>query len=105
MQHACKEWWSGSSGTDRQQLEAWLRSRSTPQALATRARIVLGSQNSPLSRCTVWRQRHKHPTADRAISHAGRERRPCDYRNQLLDRAIDSRPNRAGRAVDVFERG
>jgi len=31
------------SGADRRQLEAWLRSHSTPRALATRARIVLGS--------------------------------------------------------------
>ena len=30
-------------GADRRQLEAWLRSHSTAQALATRARIVLGS--------------------------------------------------------------
>ena len=31
------------SGADRRELEAWLRSHSTPQALATRTRIVLGS--------------------------------------------------------------
>lgn len=30
-------------GADRRQLEAWLRSHSTPQALVTRPRIVLGS--------------------------------------------------------------
>ena len=30
-------------GADRRQLEGWLRSHSTPQALVTRARIVLGS--------------------------------------------------------------
>ena len=31
------------SGADRRQLEACLRSHSTPRELATRARIVLGS--------------------------------------------------------------
>ncbi len=31
------------SGANRRQLEAWLRTHSIPQALATRARIVLGS--------------------------------------------------------------
>ena len=31
------------SGTDRAELESWLRAQSLPQALAMRARVVLGS--------------------------------------------------------------
>ena len=38
-----KRCWVEISGADRAELEQWLRAQSIPQALATRARIVLGS--------------------------------------------------------------
>ena len=38
-----KRCWVEISGADRAELEHWLRAQSIPQALATRARIVLGS--------------------------------------------------------------
>jgi len=64
------------SGADRAELEHWLRAQSIPQALATRARIVLGSAAGEsvrglaarlgVTQTTVclWRRRygtHKHP--------------------------------------------
>src|SRR6202140_1705559 len=38
-----KRCWVEISGADRAELEQWLRAQSIPQALATRARVVLGS--------------------------------------------------------------
>src|ERR1700693_6463368 len=38
-----KRCWVEISGADRAELEQWLRAQSIPQALPTRARIVLGS--------------------------------------------------------------
>src|SRR5260370_18087256 len=38
-----KRCWVEISGADRAELEHWLRAQSIPQALATRARVVLGS--------------------------------------------------------------
>ena len=42
-QYGGKEMLGGSAQSDRSELEAWLRSQTIPQALAMRARIVLGS--------------------------------------------------------------
>jgi transposase len=69
-------------------LEGWLRSRSAPQALATRARIVLGSADGAsirqlaerleVSQCTICLRRRRYREAGlaglRSLPRAGRPR-------------------------------
>src|SRR6266851_2608104 len=51
-----KRCWVEISGADRSELEHWLRAQSIPQALATRARVVLGSAagECPRSGSAAW---------------------------------------------------
>jgi transposase len=76
------------SGADRAELEAWLRTQSIPQALATRARIVLGSaagesvralaRRLGVTQTTVclWRRRYRSAGLGglRTMPRAGRPR-------------------------------
>jgi transposase len=75
-------------GADRRQLEGWLRSHSTPQALATRARIVLGSADGESIRelaerlevtqrtVCLWRRRYREAglAGLRSLPRSGRPR-------------------------------
>ncbi|MGO9449577.1 MAG: IS630 family transposase [Candidatus Binataceae bacterium] len=77
------------SGADRRQLEGWLRSHSTPQALVTRARIVLGSADGESIRelaerlditqrtVCLWRRRYREAglAGLRTLPRSGRPRR------------------------------
>lgn len=73
---------------DRRRLEGWLRSHSTPQALATRARIVLGSADGESIRelaerlevtqrtICLWRRRYREAglAGLRSLPRSGRPR-------------------------------
>ena len=77
------------SSADRRQLEAWLRSHSTPRALTTRARVVLGSgdgesirelaERLEITQRTVclWRRRYREAglAGLRTLARSGRPRR------------------------------
>jgi hypothetical protein len=79
-----KRWAVEVGVADRAQLEAWLRTQSIPQALAIRARIVLGSaagesiralaQRLKLTERTIclWRRRFASQGLDLAQSATGR---------------------------------
>jgi transposase len=76
------------SGADRNRLEAWLRTQSVPQALATRTRIVLGSAAGESIRALaerlgvtqrtvcLWRRRYRDAglAGVRTVPRAGRPR-------------------------------
>jgi transposase len=83
------KWRVDVSRADRKELEAWLRSQSIPQALAMRARVVLGSaqgesirdlaQRLAVSQVTVcrWRNRYRElgMAGLRTRARSGRRRR------------------------------
>lgn len=97
------------SGADRRQLEAWLRSHSTPQALATRARIMLGSADGEsirelaerldITQRTVglWRRRYREAglAGLRTLARSGRPRRISAAKEQAVISATLRKPKAA----------
>jgi transposase len=96
-------------GADRRQLEAWLRSPSAPQALATRARIVLASAAGESVRALavglgvtqrtvcLWRRRYREAGLDglRTLPRAGRPRRITAAKEQAVLSATLRKPKAA----------
>jgi len=99
------------SGADRRQLEAWLRSHSAPQALATRARIVLGSADGESIRALaerlditqrtvgLWRRRYRERwlAGLRTLARSGRPRRISAAKEQAVISATLRKPKAATR--------
>lgn len=97
------------SGPDRAELEQWLRAQSIPQALATRARIVLGSaagesvralaRRLGLTQTTVclWRRRYREAglAGLRTLPRAGRPRRITAAKEQAVISATLRKPHAA----------
>ena len=99
----------GVSGADRAELEQWLRAQSIPQALATRARIVLGSaagesvralaRRLGVTQTTVclWRRRYCEAGLGglRTLPRAGRPRRITAAKEQAVISATLRKPKAA----------
>lgn len=97
------------SGADRRRLEAWLRSHSAPEELATRARIVLGSgdgqsirelaERLDITQRTVglWRRRYRETglAGLRTLPRSGRPRRISAAREQAVINAALRKPKAA----------
>ena len=97
------------SGADRKRLEAWLRSHSTPHALATRARIVLGSAAGESIRALavrlgvtqrtvcLWRRRYREGglAGLRTLPRSGRPRRITAEKEQAVLSATLRKPKAA----------
>ena len=97
------------SGADRAELEQWLRAQSIPQALATRARIVLGSaagesvrelaRRLRVTQSTVclWRRRYREAglAGLRTLPRAGRPRRITATKEQAVISATLRKPKAA----------
>ena len=97
------------SGADRRQLETWLRSPSTPQELATRARIVLGSadresirelaERLDITQRTVflWRRCYRETglAGLRILARSGRPRRINAVKEQAVISATLRKPKAA----------
>jgi transposase len=104
-----KRWAVEIGAADRAQLEAWLRTQSIPQALAMRARIVLGSaagesirglaQRLKLTERTIclWRRRYASQGLDglRNRPRAGRPRRITGAKEQAVVSATLRKPKAA----------
>ena len=104
-----KRWVVEVSEVDRAQLEAWLRSQSIAHALATRARIVLGSaagesiralaERLKVTQRTVclWRRRYASRGLDglRNRPRAGRRRRITSTQEQAVVSATLRKPKTA----------
>ena len=81
------------AAADRRQLEGWLRSHSTPQALARRARIVLDSADGESIRQTEQAIRHgsfdsvRRPEAaiNRWLAHWNENARPFRWTRSAAD--------------------
>ncbi len=94
---------------DRKQLEAWLRTHSIPQALATRARIVLGSAAGESIRalaarlgmterpvCLWWRRYREAGVPElRTLPRTGRPRAITAAREQAVLSATLRKPKAA----------
>lgn len=97
------------SGADRAELEQWLRTQSIPQALATRARMVLGSGAGEsvrelagrlrVTQSTVclWRRRYREAglAGLRTLPRAGRPRRITATKEQAVISATLRKPKAA----------
>jgi len=97
------------SGADRRQLEGWLRSHGTPQALATRARIMLGSAAGESIRALadrlgvtqrtvcLWRRRYREAglAGLRTLPRAGRPRRITAAKERAVLSATLRKPKAA----------
>ena len=97
------------SGTDRAELESWLRAQSIPQALAMRARVVLGSADGESVRALaarlgvtqttvcLWRRRYRSAGLDglRTRPRSGRKRRITTAKEQAVISATLRKPNAA----------
>jgi transposase len=97
------------SGADRAELEHWLRAQSIPQALATRARVVLGSAAGEsvrglaarlgVTQTTVclWRRRYRSAGLDglRTKPRMGRPRRITSAKEQAVISATLRKPKAA----------
>ena len=97
-------------GADRAELEHWLRLQNIPQALATRARIVLGSAAGEsvsglaarlgVTQTTVclWRRRYRSAGLDglRTQPRMGRPRRITSAKEQTVISATLRKPKAAG---------
>ena len=104
-----KRCWVEISGADRAALEHWLRAQSIPQALATRARIVLGSAAGESVRglaarlgatqttVCLWRRRYRSAglAGLRTRPRAGRPRRITAAREQAVVSATLRKPKAA----------
>ena len=94
---------------DRRQLEGWLRSHSTPQALVTRARIVLGSAEGESIRelaerlevtqrtVCLWRRRYREAGVAglRSRPRSGRKRRITAAKERAVVSATLRKPEAA----------
>src|SRR3989442_6722562 len=101
-----KRCWVEISGADRAELEHWLRAQSIPQALATRARVVLGSAAGEsirglaarlgVTQTTVclWRRRYRSAGLDglRTKPRMGRPRRITSAKEQAVISATLRQP-------------
>ncbi len=97
------------SGADRAELESWLRAQSLPQALAMRARVVLGSAAGESVRALaarlgvtqvtvcLWRRRYRSAGLDglRTRPRSGRKRRITAAKEQAVISATQRRPKAA----------
>jgi transposase len=97
------------SGADRAELEHWLRAQSIPQALATRARIVLGSAAGESVRglaarlgvtettVCLWRRRYRSAGLNglRTKPRMGRPRRITSAKEQAVISATLRKPKAA----------
>ena len=97
------------SGTDRAELESWLRAQSIPQALAMRARVVLGSADGESVRALaarlgvtqttvcLWRRRYRSAGLDglRTRPRSGRKRRITTAKEQAVISATLRKPKAA----------
>src|ERR1039457_1187334 len=104
-----KRCWVEISGADRAALEHWLRAQSIPQALATRARIVLGRAAGESVRglaarlgatqttVCLWRRRYRSAglAGLRTRPRAGRPRRITAAREQAGVSATLRKPKAA----------
>src|SRR5882672_11357997 len=104
-----KRCWVEISGADRAELEHWLRAQSIPQALATRARVVLGSAAGEsvrglaarlgVTQTTVclWRRRYRSAGLDglRTKPRMGRPRRITSAKEQTVISATLRKPKAA----------
>jgi transposase len=104
-----KRWTVEIGAVDRAQLETWLRTQSIPQALAMRARIVLGSaagesiralaQRLQLTERTIclWRRRYASQGLDglRNRPRAGRPQRITGAKEQAVVSATLRKPKAA----------
>ncbi len=104
-----KRCWVEISGADRAELEHWLRAQSIPQALATRARVVLGSAAGEsirglaarlgVTQTTVclWRRRYRSAGLDglRTKPRMGRPRRITSAKEQAVISATLRKPKAA----------
>src|ERR1700724_3442089 len=104
-----KRCWVEISGADRAELEQWLRAQSIPQALATRARVVLGSAAGEsvrglaarlgVTQTTVclWRRRYRSAGLDglRTKPRMGRPRRITSAKEQAVISATLRKPKAA----------
>jgi Winged helix-turn helix len=105
-----KRCWVEIGGADRAELEHWLRLQNIPQALATRARIVLGSAAGEsvsglaarlgVTQTTVclWRRRYRSAGLDglRTKPRMGRPRRITSAKEQAVISATLRKPKAAG---------
>ncbi len=101
--------WMEISGTDRAELESWLRAQSIPQALAMRARVVLGSADGESVRALaarlgvtqttvcLWRRRYRSAGLDglRTRPRSGRKRRITTAKEQAVISATLRKPKAA----------
>ena len=99
----------GVGAADRRQLEGWLRSHSTPQALVTRARIVLGSAEGESIRelaerlevtqrtVCLWRRRYREAGVAglRSRPRSGRKRRITAAKERAVVSATLRKPEAA----------
>ena len=104
-----KRCWVEIGGADRAELEQWLRAQSIPQALATRARIVLGSAAGEsvrglaarlgVTQTTVclWRRRYRSAGLEglRTKPREGRPRRITSAKEQAVISATLRKPKAA----------
>src|SRR6202790_4482749 len=104
-----KRCWVEISGADRAELEHWLRAQSIPQALATRARVVLGSAAGEsvrglaarlgVTQTTVclWRRRYRSAGLDglRTKPRMGRPRGITSAKEQTVISATLRNPKAA----------
>src|SRR6202163_1555646 len=104
-----KRCWVEISGADRAELEQWLRAQSIPQALATRARVVLGSaagesvrglaarRGVPQTTVCLWRRRYRSAGLDglRTKPRMGRPRRITSAKEQTVISATLRKPKAA----------
>jgi transposase-like protein len=92
-QYGGKEMLGGSAQSDRSELKAWLRSQTIPQALAMRARIVLGSARGESVRELAERLCVSQPTVYmwrrrlRELGIAGLRSRPSSGRRRRVSHA------------------
>ncbi len=104
-----KRCWVEISGADRAELESWLRAQSIPQALAMRARVVLGSAAGESVRALaarlgvtqttvcLWRRRYRSAGLDglRTQPRTGRRRRITAAKEQAVISATLRKPKAA----------
>jgi transposase len=104
-----KRCWVELSGADRAELESWLRAQSIPQALAMRARVVLGSAAGESVRALaarlevtqvtvcLWRRRYRSAGLDglRTQPRMGRRRRITPAKEHAVISATLRKPKAA----------
>jgi len=97
------------SGADRAELESWVRAQSVPQALAMRARVVLGSAAGESVRALaarlgvtqvtvcLWRRRYRSAGLEglRTRPRSGRKRRITAAKEQAVISATQRKPKAA----------